>query len=97
MSNLNLNWLSNNLTNNPIIFDIGCADMHDTIKIKNKISNGIFYAFECSSTWKEQNLKTALKNDINYFHMAMSDIIGTLTFYPSDVLDGQEWPWSGSV
>jgi hypothetical protein len=29
--------------------------------------------------------------------MAMSDTVGTLTFYPSAVLDGQEWPWSGSV
>ena len=29
--------------------------------------------------------------------MAMSDTVGTLTFYPSAVLDGQDWPWSGSV
>lgn len=97
MSNLNLKWLAKNLKPNAIVFDIGAADLHDTRRIKAELSSATFYAFECSSAWATQNKQTAIDHDINYYHMAMSDTVGSLTFYPSAVLDGQEWPWSGSV
>jgi len=97
MSNLNLIWLANNLKPNAVVFDIGAADLNDTRRIKAELSSATFYAFECASSWEQQNKQTAVEHGINYHHMAMSDTVGTLTFYPSTVLDGQEWPWSGSV
>jgi len=97
MSNFNLNWLTENIHNTPIIFDIGCADMTDTINIKNQFPKGILYAFECAEIWRSQNLEKALINNIRYFHTAISDNTGVLTFYPSLELDGIQWPWSGSI
>lgn len=97
MSNLNLNWLAKNLNPNAIIFDIGAADLNDTRSIKAKLPLATIYAFECSNTWKTQNNQFAVEHGINYYHIAISDTIGTLTFYPSSVLDGLDWPWSGSV
>jgi len=97
MSNLNLAWLAKNLKPNAVVFDIGGADLNDTRRIKAELSSATFYAFECAMSWEAQNKQTAIDHDINYFHMAVSDTVGELTFYPSAVLDGQEWPWSGSV
>lgn len=97
MSNLNLEWLAKNLKPNAIVFDIGAADLNDTQRIKSALNSATFYAFECASSWEQQNKQTAVEHGINYFHMAVSNTNGNLTFYPSAVLDGQEWPWSGSV
>ena len=97
MSNLNLEWLSRNLRPDAIIFDIGAADLNDTRRLKAQFPEATFYAFECASAWEQQNKNTALEHKINYYHMAVSNANGSLTFYPSAVLDGQEWPWSGSI
>lgn len=97
MSNLNLEWLAKNLKPDAVVFDIGCANMSDCVNIKRHIPNGKFYAFECAESWKEWNIAESVKHNINYYHTAVSDVNGYLTFYPSAVLDGQEWPWSGSV
>jgi FkbM family methyltransferase len=97
MSNLNLTWLADNLKPDAIVFDIGAADLNDTRRIKAALSLATFYAFECAAIWEVQNKQLAIGHDINYYHTAISDNVGTLTFYPSAVLDGQEWPWSGSV
>lgn len=96
MSSLNLSWLRENMPNDPVIFDIGCADLHDTIQIKNTVPSSTVFAFECSNNWPN-NGNRALEHGINYFNMAMSDSEGVLNFYPSGTLDGQTWPWSGSV
>ena len=98
MSNLNLNWIKENFQDKDIVvFDIGCADMGDTVRIKEFIPYAVFYAFECASVWYESNLKVASAHNINYFHLALSDVDGVQTFYPSDVYQGEAWPWSGSV
>ena len=98
MSNLNLNWIKENFQNtNIVVFDIGCANMGDTIKMKAAISHGVFYAFECAEVWHESNLKKALVHKINYYHLALSDIDGIEIFYPSNVFQGNALPWSGSV
>jgi FkbM family methyltransferase len=97
MSNLNLTWLASNLNSNAIIFDIGAADLTDTVCIKSNISSAIVYAFECSALFEKQNKVVAANHDINYFHTAISDMVGTLTFYPSKMLNGKTWPWSGSI
>jgi FkbM family methyltransferase len=80
-----------------IVFDVGCADMGDTLKLKAALPRATIYAFECASVWLNPNLKAAVDNNINYFHLALSDVNGTQTFYPSNVYQGEEWPWSGSV
>ena len=45
MSNLNLNWLANNLKPNAVVFDIGAADLYDTRRIKASLTSAAFYAF----------------------------------------------------
>lgn len=96
MSNLNLTWLKENMPEKPIIFDIGCANLNDTLRIKQHIPDATLYAFECSDDWHD-NKEKARKNNINYYHVAVSDTDGIVTFYPSNKLDDQDWPWSGSV
>jgi len=56
---INMNWLIQNLKEDSIIFDIGCADMSDTISYKRTFKKGTVYAFECNDSWKEQNLITS--------------------------------------
>jgi FkbM family methyltransferase len=97
MSNLNFDWLRENLQDNMIVFDIGCADMGDTLRLKAALPQSTFYAFECANVWLESNLKVAADNNITYFHLALSDVDGVQTFYPSSVYQGEQWPWSGSV
>jgi hypothetical protein len=97
MSNLNLNWLTENLKPNAIIFDIGCADLHDTIKIKSAFPSGTFYAFECAKFWHEQNELRAKTHGINYYPVAMADNDGHVDFFPSEELKEENWPWSGSI
>ena len=98
MSNINLNWLKNNINvTHPIIFDIGCADMQDSIMFKTQIENSSVYAFECADVWKEQNLIKAKENNINYFHTAISGNDTPVVFYPSGKLKSEAWPWSGSI
>lgn len=98
MSNINLNWLTNNISNpSPIIFDIGAADLTDSITFKNIMPSAELYAFECAEYWKPQNLLRSEQHNINYFHMAISDVSGFDTFYPSETLKDQKWPWSGST
>ena len=97
MSNLNLKWLTENLRSTAIIFDIGAADLNDTRRIKAEFPQATFYAFECADCWEVQNKRTAVEHNITYFHVAVSNTNENLTFYPSAVLDGEEWPWSGSV
>jgi FkbM family methyltransferase len=94
---VNINWLKENLNEPCVIFDIGCANMNDTIRYKNVFQNSTFYAFECNNKWKSQNLITAKENNINYFHAAVSSDDKRITFYPSDSLNGVDWPLSGSI
>lgn len=98
MSNFNFNWLKENFQNKKVtIFDIGCASMFDTLKMKELLPDASVYAFECANVWLESNLIKAEQNNIKYFHLAISDTNGIETFYPSSVFEGREWPWSGSL
>lgn len=103
MSSVNLHWLAENFSaQDPVVFDIGCADMSDTLRIKQtlryyKSPGAKFYAFDCSQYWLDLNTQTADANDINYFHIAVSDSNGPLTFYPSEFYEDRVWPWSGSI
>lgn len=98
MSNLNLFWLKENFASkNSVILDIGCADLHDTINMKQFVPDATFYAFECNPIWLESNIDKSKQHGIHYHHVALSNVEGETQFYPSKSLDGQEWPWSGSI
>ena len=98
MSEINLNWLQENFTDNQsVIFDIGCADMHDTITFRNILPNATCYAFECNKDWELDNIAKAKEHNINYHHMAITNHDGVETFYPSEKLRNEQWPWSGST
>jgi FkbM family methyltransferase len=97
MSDINLNWLTENFPENCVIFDIGCANLGDTVTFKTLLPNNTYYAFECSTVWKEQNLLTAERYNINYYHIAISDNNNGVNFYPSLKNKDEDWNWSGSM
>jgi len=98
MTTFNTDWLQENFSaEHNVIFDIGCADLHDSVNLLDK-TNGQVFAFECNPVWKEKNLERAKKLDrLNYFHCGISNVDGTENFVPSHSLKGQEWNWSGSL
>jgi FkbM family methyltransferase len=99
MSDINLQWLTDNFSNRPIvIYDIGCADIvGDSQSFKLTFPQAEIYAFECSHYWKEHNTLHASNMGIHYHHIAIADHCNGVTFYPSDKNYEQEWPWSGSI
>lgn len=99
MSDLNLDFLIENFSDKKInFFDIGCADLEDTINFKNSLPNSNFYAFECNEKFKESNIELSLNFGVNYFHNALSDTEGDIIFYPTDTFNGQkDWNTSGST
>jgi FkbM family methyltransferase len=98
MSDISLKWLVENFPEKCNFFDIGAANLSDTVTFKQLMPNNTYYAFECSDIWKEQNIITAERYGINYFHLAMSDTSDVVQFYPSiKNHEGNDWPWSGSI
>lgn len=99
MSSFNPLWLKSNFGNRDdvVFFDVGCGNMGDTVMFQQALPNATFHAFECSQAWKEKNLNMEPRPGITYVHAAVSDVDGTVTFYPSDRLNNVDWWWSGSV
>lgn len=100
MSDINLQWLVDNLSNRDVtIFDIGCADVGgDAYTFKALFPNAEVYAFECGEYWRDHNTMLAEQGNIHYFHIAMADHTNGVTFYPSEKNnEEQSWPWSGSI
>jgi FkbM family methyltransferase len=86
MSDFNLKWVSDNFKNYsaPVFFEIGGADISgDHLLFKKALPHGKFYVFECAEHWKDRNLLSAQKYNLNYFHMAVSDIDGNRNFSPA--------------
>jgi len=97
MSDVSNQWLSENFSSNCTIFDIGAADLRDTVTWKTLFPNNKYYAFECAEAWKAANPFVAKQYGINYFHVAMSDHSNGVSFYPSDTWKGQDWNYSGTT
>ena len=97
MSDINLQWLADNFSDNIVIYDIGCGNLTDAQAFKLLFSQAEVYAFECSHYWKELNTLHASQSAIHYHHIAIADHCNGVTFYPSDKMRGRDWPWSGSV
>lgn len=100
MTDINIEWLRNSLaklTDRPIIYDIGCADLSDTILFKAKIPNSVCYAFECNNAWKDSNIAKAAQYGIIYNHIAMSNRNDMISFTPSSTFKNMPWNYSGSI
>jgi FkbM family methyltransferase len=98
MSELNFEWIRENFDQeNFVFFDVGCADLGESICIRNLIPAAQIYSFECSEHWLEKNLITSSNHRIHYFHVAVSDIDGMVSFRPSLTQRGEPHPWSGSL
>lgn len=91
-------WLVQNFYDQEIvIFDVGAADLQDSIEYKKLLPKAKVYAFECNDDWLQNNIPKALEHGIIYNHCAVSDVTGHLEFYPSKTLYGKYWPLSGSL
>lgn len=98
MSDINLNWIHSNFGHkSSVIFDIGCACLHDSIQMLNH-TQGLVFAFECNPVFQHSNTERAKSySRLKYHHIAISDTDGTEKFTASCQLDGQEWNVSGSI
>lgn len=100
MSDINLEWLQQNLKkNNPIIFNIGCADISDdSLRFQIAFPTANIYSFECSNYWKESNIKKSKIYNLPYIHKAVSDSDGVKLF--SDGVNTNQssdsWQYRGS-
>lgn len=99
MSDLNLQWLADNFSNQQtIIFDIGCADMNgDTARIRQMLPHAKIHAFECEERWFKINSEAAKHHNIVYHHLAVSDRPGQELFWPSLLFNGEPWGYSGNL
>jgi FkbM family methyltransferase len=98
MSDINLQWVNKVFNFDPItMFDIGCADMQDTINFKHISADSLIYAFDCNDFWFKQNTKLAIDNGIHYFHCAFADRDGEIEFTPSLMQGKLLHPFSGSI
>ena len=82
---------------NPIIFEIGCADGGDTLEFINTFSDLEIYCFEP----EPKNIKL-VKERINYpkhhlFEGVISDVNGELTFNRSRTDNPDDLSYSGSI
>ena len=77
------------LPENPVIFEAGCYDALDTKIMANFWPNSIIHAFEpIPSLYNHCKWATQDNKNINIYPLALSDKIGTATFYVS------EYVWS---
>lgn len=98
MSDVNFKWVSKMFNDKPItMFDIGCADMSDSVNFKQINKDSVIYAFDCNDFWIKPNTKIAIENGIHYLHCAFADKIGEIKFNPSLTQGDCLHPFSGSI
>lgn len=86
MSDLNCEWLVENFGGrNAVIFDIGCADLADSIRFRRFLPDARIYSFEPSPVHQKNNRTLAEEYDIFYHDMAISNRSGTAVFYPGNI------------
>lgn len=96
-TSFNVNWLLENFQDGLTFFDIGCANLSDSIELRMLFPNAVIYGFDCGTAWKNYNESISERYNINYYFSAVSDIDGEISFYQSSSLNGVEWPWSSSI
>jgi FkbM family methyltransferase len=84
VSDFNISWFVENFANRKLtIFDIGCADLSDSIRLRRYLPDSTIYAFECAERWQQGNKDLCVKYDINYHNIAVSDYSGKQMFWPT--------------
>lgn len=97
MSNFNYDWLKENFSQDNVFFDIGAADLAESVTIRNLFPSAKIFAFECCNDWLTKNLIRSKEHNISYYHKALSDVNGETMFFPSKEFKGQPWSFSGSI
>lgn len=86
MSDFNIAWLKENLSDENLkIFDIGCADLSDSIRFRRYFPSSKIYSFECAPIWQDNNQILCKNYNIEYFEYAISNKSGHEIFYPTVV------------
>lgn len=82
---------------NPIIFEIGCADGKDTLEFMNVIPNAMFFCFEPEQKNIDIVKATIKNNNHHLFEGVISDIDGEITFNRSRTDNENDLRYSGSI
>ena len=84
MSDFNIAWFVENFGDHKLtIFDIGCADLSDSVRFRRYLPNSTIYSFECAERWQQGNKDICVQYDINYHNIAVSDHSGKQIFWPT--------------
>lgn len=94
-SMFNLEWVTAITETPKVIFDIGCYDCGDSIRFKRRFPTCEVYSFEAAPQRHEKLKATAAKYNLNLVTKAVSDVVGTLTFYNS-LVDNERIDAQGS-
>lgn len=99
MSNFNIDWVKDNFPEDLVIFYIGATDLNGVINFRNQLPKSKLYAFECNDYWvtKFPIIERAKIFNIEYHHVAVSDKIGKINFYPCLSYKDEDWPVSSSI
>lgn len=98
MSDFNIAWFVENFGDRKLtIFDIGCADLSDSIRFRRYLPNSTIYAFECAERWQQGNKDLCAQYDINYQNIAVSDHSGTQIFWPTLKTDNAMDVYAGTL
>ena len=85
VSDINCEWLIENFGDqNSVIFDIGAADLGDSVRFRRFLPRSKIYSFEPSPAHQPNNKQVAATYGIFYYPIAMSDKSGTDMFYPGN-------------
>ena len=85
VSDLNCEWLIENFGyRDSVIFDIGAADLSDSVRFRRFLPRSKIYSFEPSPIHQPNNKQVAETYEIFYYALAMSDKSGTDMFYPGN-------------
>jgi 2-O-methyltransferase len=85
----NMEWVTAVTETPKVIFDIGCYDMGDSIRFKHRYPGADVYSFEASHYRHEKLKETAAKYGLNFVPFAVSDKVGTATFFDAEVFDDE--------
>lgn len=85
----NMEWVTAVTDTPKVIFDIGCYDMGDSIRFKQRFPGAEVYSFEASHYRHEKLRETSAKYGLNFVPFAVSDKVGTATFYDAEVFDDE--------
>lgn len=97
---MNINWFLENFSyKNFTLFEIGTADIECTVSWRTKkiLTEANFFLFEAAKFWHQYNFEKALKENLNYYECAVSDIDGEILLYPSLIQNGEPINDSSSI